>query len=288
MTFDPGPPPANGFQVITAPVTNIEAGGDYEYCTWTDVTLDRDVEIKGLQGFQTLGGHHVVLFYTGSPQPAGTQRVCTNTDMEAFSFTLGAAGEGALQTNMLPGDLAIRVPKGSQLILNHHWLNATGTTIAEGKSAVNVLLADPGASLVQSSALTFVNLNLQIPPGPSSAEITCTMDQDYAVWDIFPHMHQWGSHAAVDLTSKSTGSTTRLFDVDWAAEFAFNPPRTTRDEASPLILHQGDTLHMQCDYQNTTSMTLTFGPEMCVTYADIVDMNGVGNRVCSTGSWFSH
>jgi hypothetical protein len=267
---------------------NIEAGGDYEYCTWSDVTLDHDIELKGLQGFQTLGGHHVVLFYTSSPQPAGMQRVCSNTDMEAFGFVLGAAGEGASQTNTLPGDLAVRVPKGSQFVLNHHWLNATGSAIPVGKAAVNVLLADPGATIVQSNSLTFVNPGLQVPPGPSSAEIGCTIDQDYAVWDIFPHMHQWGSHATVDVTSTSTGMTTRLFDVDWTPEYAFNPPRIMKDEASPIVLQKGDTLHMECDYQNTTNMTLTFGPEMCVTYADIVDMNGVGNRVCATGSWFSH
>ena len=287
--FDPGPAPSNGFQLIAPAISDIEPGADYEYCTWTDVTLDQEAQLKGLQGFQTRGGHHLILYYTSSPQPAGTQRICQSTDMESFGFGLGAAGEGATQTNVLPGDLAIRIPKGSQLVLNHHWLNASGAAIAVGRSAANVFLADPGATIVHSSALNFVNLGLQIPPGPSSVEITCTMDQDYAVWDILPHMHEHGAHATVDLTSASTGMTSRLFDVDWTPEFAFNPPRITKDEASPLLLQKGDTLHMECDYQNTSNTTLTFGQEMCVTAAQVVDTNGVGNRICSTGSsWLSN
>src|SRR5215472_18109770 len=138
--FDPGPVPSNGFQLIAPSIADIEPGADYEYCTWSDVTLDQDAELKGLQGFQTRGGHHLVLYYTSSPQPAGTQRICQSTDMESFGFGLGAAGEGATQTNVLPGDLAIRIPKGSQLVLNHHWLNASGDSIAVGRYAANVFL----------------------------------------------------------------------------------------------------------------------------------------------------
>jgi hypothetical protein len=111
------PKPENGLQIITAPFDNIEAGGDYEVCTWTDAIFKQTTDVKSTLAYQTEPpGHHVVLFYTLDKQPPGTQRVCTDTDMASFRYLTGNGNNGAV--NSAPGDLVFRIPEGAQLVIN--------------------------------------------------------------------------------------------------------------------------------------------------------------------------
>ena len=283
--FDPGqaPAPGTGFQVVTPIVTNIAAGGSYEYCSWTNITTDKEVWLKSSQGLQTKTGHHTVVYYATTPQPAGTSRLCTDADMANFRFALGAGGEGVTEKNLLPGDLAVRIPKGVQIVINHHYLNASTQNIAQAQSAVNVYYVDPGAKIVETSSLALIDTAMVLPTGPGSIDINCKANNDYATWNMIPHMHNWGTHITVDHTSAT--STKRLFDVMWDPGFAFHPPQLTEDPTQPYVIHKGDQLHVHCDYDNTTGKQLTFGPEMCVAYAQTVDTGNLGNLACDSGQW---
>src|SRR5207244_2997884 len=124
-------------------------GESYEYCTWTDKILESDIYLRGAQGFQSKTGHHVILFYTMNPEPAGSTRVCTDEDMGKFRFAVGTGGEGV--TNVLPQDLALYIPKGAQLVMNHHYLNASDK-VMEAQSAINIQLAEPGKKYTRAGA----------------------------------------------------------------------------------------------------------------------------------------
>src|SRR5262245_51906224 len=77
----------NGLQIITPIVHDIQPGTDNEICTWTDKIVDRQVDIRSTLGYQSEPpGHHAILFYTLDHQPAGTQRVCTDSDMASFRY----------------------------------------------------------------------------------------------------------------------------------------------------------------------------------------------------------
>lgn len=281
--FDPGPVPANGYQIILPIVTGVEPGGSYEYCAWSDVTLDRDIDVKAAQGLQTVTGHHTVLYYTTQKQPPGTQRQCTDTDMASFRFGLGAGGEGANALATLPGDLAVHIPAGAQLVVNAHYLNASAKTVDRAQSAMNIYLADPGAHVVRASSLAFVDSAATVAPGPASVEVSCTINKDYNTWYLIPHMHRWGQHIAVDHATAS--GQKRLFDVDWTPEMAFHPPTMTKDPSQPYVLHKGDRISVHCQYDNTTNGPLPFGVEMCVAYAQTIDTANEGNMTCDRGQW---
>lgn len=283
--FDPGPgpDPSQGFQVVMPIVNDIKAGGSYEYCTWTDVTLDHDVWVKASKGVQSETGHHVIVFYTMNPQPAGQSRICNDSDMASFRFGVASLGEGASQDSTLPGDLAVQIPAGAQIVINHHYLNASAKDVAQAQSAVNVYYAPPGSKVVKSSSLAFVDTSMSLPSGQSSVDVMCTINNDFATWNMLPHMHNWGTHITVDHISG--GNTDRLFDLDWDPDYAFHPPTKTEDPSQPYVLHKGDQLHLHCDYDNTTNATLTFGQEMCVTFAQTVDSAGLGNMACDQGQW---
>ncbi len=283
--LNPGaaPDPSKGFQVILPVVSDIEPGGSYEYCTWTDMTLTTDIWLKESIGYQTETGHHIIVYYTNNSQPAGTTRICSNDDMATFRFGVGAGGEGVSEDNKLPGNLAVHIPAGAQIVLNHHYLNAGTTAVAQAQSAINVLYADPTSTIVLSSSLAFVDTSMVLPPGLSSVDFSCTASDDLATWTLLPHMHGYGTHITIDHITPTT--THQLFDLDWDPDYTFHPPLMTEDPTQPYMINKGDQVHIHCDYNNTTSAPLTFGDEMCVSYAETVDTANLGNLECDQGQW---
>jgi hypothetical protein len=279
--FDPQPLAANekGLSVILPIVRGIESGSSHEICTWTDQILDSEVDVKSSQVFQSQTGHHVVLYYTTDYKPPGTQRECTDDDMSSFRFAVGA-GEGHDVT--APGNLVFRLPKGAQLVANHHYLNATPNTI-DAQSAFNLIYATPSPSNVPSGALVMSDSGMKLPVGPSQLNIHCSLTHDMSLWQLLPHMHAWGTHIKIDLTSGTTKQN--LFDLDWDASYTFHPPLITKDPSAPFLLKTGDTVDVNCQWNNTTSGPMTFGMEMCVMFGQTVDTDQLGNLACDAGDW---
>jgi hypothetical protein len=279
------PKPANGYQVILPIVRGLIPGADNEYCTWTDLVVDHDVDVRAVQAFQTTGGHHVVLYTTSKLQPPGTTRLCTDDDMTTFRFSAASGGEGQYGKNEAPGNLVYRVPAGSQIVLNHHYINAT-TQIRDAQSAMSIFLAEPGAQYVPSGSLAVVNTDLHLPPGPSTLDIHCTMPRDFATWYLIPHMHEWGSRITIERIPATTGAAAQqLFDVAWTPSYTFHPPEIREDPAQPMTFAKGDELHVHCEWNNTKDSQLTFGLEMCVAFSQFVDVEGLGNLACDAGNW---
>jgi hypothetical protein len=273
------PKPTNGVQVITPIFDDIQPSADYEVCTWTDTFFDQDTNIDSIQAWQNEPpGHHVMVFYTMSHRPPGTQKICDDADMVSFRFVAGS-GMGIL--TQPPGNLVYHVPAGAQLVVNHHYLNATDGVL-RGQAIANVGYAKPG-NYINSGNVAVIDPAIQVKPGSSSWDIHCPVDHTIKAWEMFPHMHQYGAHARLGVTQG--GVTNELFDVDWDPSFTFHPPMKTFDPATPLTLHAGDAIDMHCDWNNTTSDTLAFGKEMCVAFAFTVDDGNLGNLACDAGQW---
>ncbi|HEU0031111.1 MAG TPA: hypothetical protein VFQ53_10800 [Kofleriaceae bacterium] len=274
------PPPDNGVQLITPIVHDLQPGSDNEICTWTDTFLDASTDIRStLVSQNEPPGHHVVLYYTLEPQPPGTQRVCTDTDMASFRFITGNGGN--LELNEAPGNLVYRVPAGAQLVVNHHYLNA-GDTVMDGQAIVNVNYAPPG-NYIPSGNLAVVDTGIDVPIGQSTHDISCTLEQSMKLWYLIPHMHRWGSRITVDVTQGGTKS--RKFDTTWDDAFTFHPPEMRLDPTTPMTLAAGDKIDVHCEWNNDTDRSLPFGFEMCVSFGQFVDDGGIGNRACDNGNW---
>jgi hypothetical protein len=286
--FDPGPAPdpSKGFQIILPIVTDIPAGGSQEYCTDTSVILPTDAWFDASEGFQTETGHHVVFFYTPTPVPPSTH-VCANDEMGEFQFGMPASGGPAGGMFTLPGNLAVHLPAGSQIIVNHHYLNASATDVPQAQSAINIYYADPTVPHTTSSSMIVVDTNLTVPVGASTFTEDCTVNQDYQAWMQLPHMHNWGTHITITDTPAATGTPAQLFDMDWQPDYAFdfNTIATKEEPTAPFLFNKGDKIHVECDYMNTTGAEMSFGDEMCVLAAFTVDPNNVGNVACDGGQW---
>jgi hypothetical protein len=280
-------PPEHGIQVITPIVRGLEPGSDHEICTWTDaVVTDGVIDVKSTTGYQTEPGHHIVVYYTTEPQPAGTQRECTDSDMLAFRIVTGNGKEG--EPYAAPGNLVYRIPKGAQIVINHHYLNATDE-IMDGQSAVNINFAPEGGTYIPSGATAFLNSGLEVAQGVSTQKQHCVVDREMKLWFMVPHMHRWGTHIAVDLTRSATGlnpgEKTNLFDTVWDESYTFHPPEKLMDLAAPLVLHPGDEIDTTCTWNNDTGRNLNFGFEMCVTFGQFIDDKNQGSWACDNGQW---
>ena len=280
-SLHPDPAPANGFQIVTPVVDDIEPGADLEMCTWTDKITTEQTDIRWTQGYQSApAGHHIVLYYTMIHQPPGTQRVCNDADMATFRLVSGNGEEG--DRNTAPGNLVYRVPAGAQLVMNHHWLNVTDQTV-KGQAVLNVSPAEPGGNYVPSGNMAILDTKLDIAPGNQSLDINCTFDRTMKLWYLIPHEHQWGTHMIVQLTRG--GVQTTNFDVPWEPSYAFHPPEERHDPADPVTVNPGDKVHVHCEWNNDTGHDLLFGSEMCVAFGQFVDDENKGNWACDHGEW---
>ncbi|HEY5928285.1 MAG TPA: hypothetical protein VIV11_41640 [Kofleriaceae bacterium] len=274
--------PENGLQVITPIFENIQPGTDNEVCAWTDKIFEKETDVKMTVGYQTEPpGHHALLFYTLDKQPAGTQRICTDTDMASFRYLTGNGSNG--EPNTAPGDLVFRVPAGAQLVVNSHYLN-TSDEVVKGQSLINVHFADPGKQYIASGATVFLDTTLDVPQGVSSFKTSCIVDRQQKFWYMIPHMHRWGTKITVDLT-RTTGEKENLFTTDWQEQYTFHPPESRFDPETPFLINVGDQVDVNCTWNNDEGRSLPFGFEMCVAFGQTVDVEGRGSWACNGGQW---
>jgi hypothetical protein len=280
----PAPPASQGFQLAMPPL-DLPPSSDNEICTWTDHIIDGELRVKEIAGFQTGGGHHLVLYSTSSHQPPGTQRRCSDEDMVTLRLIAAVAGEGASgSVNRAPSDLVYSVPAGSQLVVNHHYINATAAP-RHARSAVNLLVAGAGEATRPSGAVAFTDTSLMLPMGAASLDIHCKIPRPLRVWSLVPHMHEQGSHIIVEL--QHGGARTTLSDVQWEPGYMFHPPEMRRDPDAPLMLEADDELSVHCEWMNDTGAPLPFGREMCVAFGSTVEDSAAPSQACNAGSWFT-
>jgi hypothetical protein len=280
LTVPEKPAAGTGLQVLTPIFEDIQPGMDYEVCTWTDQIVTEQTDVRSTLSYQNEPpGHHVVLFYTLEKQPAGTQRICTDTDMASFRFLSGNGSAG--EVNQAPSNLVFRIPAGAQIVVNHHYLNATDQVL-RGQAVANLNYSGAG-TFIPVGNTAFLDDTIMVPPGKSTYDFSCNVDRTMKLWYVIPHMHKWGTNIKVDLTQ--AGTTTHLFDTVWSPEFTFHPPAMKLDPSTPLVVNSGDKMAVHCEWNNDTGRTLTFGFEMCLAFAEFVDDTNQGNWACDNGSW---
>jgi hypothetical protein len=277
--FDPGPKPTNGMQIIMPPVPDIAAGESDELCSTTTIQLTSKIDIQKISAVQAIAGHHVALYWSAVAGDA-TPHVCTDADMVNFRFIGFALSH---QDDVAPTGIAFEVPEGAFLAVQQHYLNETDNTVTS-QTAVNLYYEDAGATFTPSHGLAFTDSTLTLAPGPDTLNIHCVMQNNIKAWMIMPHMHQYGTSFYATWTHAGT-ATMLENEPTWQADWEFEAPQTLYAPTQPLLFSIGDTVDVQCNWNNTTSAPLPFGDEMCVFFAQTVDDTGLGNLACDDGSW---
>jgi hypothetical protein len=204
-------------------------------------TANRDYTIAGIRAVAPPGTHHVVLLRNG-----GT--------IHNVLF-VAVVGTGELD---FPDGIGLIIKKGDSLELQLHVVNA-GTSSLTGVSGVEVKEVDHLD--IEANLLNPAVTTLNLPPGPSEAKGTCTLTGDQTLFAIGPHMHQLGKHISSTYIPKGSTDPQSILDEN----FHFNEQAFVPLQA--ISAHAGDQITVDCQWDNTTAMTVTWGgdanQEMC-------------------------
>jgi hypothetical protein len=262
--FNP-PPVKDGYtRYVLPPILGLHPGEDKLFCQWVQVASPTDVDIVDVEGYQSVTGHHEVLYSSSEVEAVGTSRECTTQDMISVEFLGGIGGEGGANASKLPDGYVFRQRKERTLLVNAHYLNATDS-IQDVQSVMDVKIADPSPERKPVGMAVINYLDFQIPPNtPSySVDATCTWPQDTNMIMWSNHMHANGLSISSDFSHAGGAPQTLATDASWQPEASFNPTWTHWDVNSPLTIHAGDTTHIKCTWQNNTSNMMLFPDEMC-------------------------
>jgi Copper type II ascorbate-dependent monooxygenase, C-terminal domain len=236
------------------------------------VTVPDDVYFGATYPVNPLGTHHTVVTVQDKPDAPDGVRKCDISEVGRRS--IGGSGVGTGGGKMPPG-IALKAERGNQIILNLHLFNTTDGPL-RGRSGSRVETIAPSQVTSVADGVTVGPLKLNVPPGPSVQTGVCTVEYDYTIFRVFPHMHEMGRYMKV-VAKRALGDEVVLYDgpYDFVHQFTFPVD-------PPLKMAKGDKIEIACTYMNSTTQELHFGEsskdEMCV--AGVVRFPGGGKSTC--------
>jgi hypothetical protein len=282
--FDP-PPVRPGYTRFIAPViTGIAPGTDVTYCQYIQAPLDRAMDILDVDGFQSQSSHHAVAYATTKQEPVGTSRPCEGDDsMGASLGGIGGEGGGGFK---LPEGVAFRVPAGSSILLNAHFLN-TSTQPLDGRTVLDIKFVEIDAHRKIASLFTNVNATFALPPrSPAQAVADCNFPRDMEFILFSNHMHHYGTSARTEIRRASGAVDLVHEDPVWEPEMEYRAVLSGWPINDPLRVMKGDVMHTECNWRNTSDDVLNFPTEMCIAFGYFVtDAANASSPVCAGAYW---
>lgn len=267
------PAPGFGVQLAIAPFP-VPPNSEKTQCRYLTLPGDADVDVQRFVSRMRQGSHHFLLYRSLVPVSA-YQGEC-RMDL-ARAVVYGAQTEASEQA--LPPGVAMRLSRGSALILESHYINGTDTAI-NGEAVVNLHYVDSGAVRDRADVLFFLNRGLAIPPQSTyTTRQTCPLPAGVDVFLLSSHMHRRGRAFAMDLVDLTTGDSLRhLYD-----SYQWNDPLVVRfPDDAPLVVGGNQGLRFSCTYRNDDAVTVGWGlsseDEMCIAFGMYYPSLGV--RYC--------
>lgn len=272
-------PPAGSLEFYT-PILEVPAGGDQTFCTFTDQITTDETLVHTSFGMQSPFGHHLIFFYDPTPEHIGETIPCGAADMERFRQMMGGSGGEGGQFWTPPDNVATRIPKGVQFVLQTHWINTTGQP--QKVQAHAAVIPQTAKADIIAGSVAFVNTNFVVQPNASASSTTdCKMDHSHKLFIAVPHEHEWGTHVKATI-DRASGGTDMIHDGAFDPSQVSHPKFESYSTDKPLLLGVGDTVHLSCDWANTTTDPLLFPREMCVLFGWSMEDD---DAHCTDGVW---
>jgi hypothetical protein len=264
--FTPLPLAADEVQIVSPIVKTLMPGTDITLCSYLSTKLTDTTDVIGARGVQSAGGHHALLYTARSAQPVDTHP-CNEMDMTNVTYVAGVGADKSFTgLASLPAGLAFRIPAGAQLMVQTHWINATGKVL-DGQAAFNLKVAAPSSARQPADLFSVVDTQFSVAPGQRGVDSTaCKVPSDTTLFLLGGHEHKLGTHFRAEHVA-GDGSSSVVYERDWVPEYEFNPPMNIYGVDAPLTIKAGDSLKVTCAWDNTTGATdLTFPHDMCVAW----------------------
>ncbi len=249
-----------------------------------------------------LEGDHVTKAEKADKAEAGPGYTCfggplpNEKESSLLGFTTGfpnqlAAWVPGLQPSILGDDYAIRVKKGSRVVMQVHYNVPAGQTEADQTKLELVVTDTPPKRVLITRPLVIRDLN--IPAGDKAASHSATYryygDSEVRIHSMTAHMHLLGSRFESEVRRKdgTTECALRIPEWDFAWQQAYRRPHD-----DPIVLKDGDGMMLRCVYDNSvanqprvngkqvTPKNVTWGDgtldEMCLLYLTMSEPYEVG------------
>ena len=164
--------------------------------------------------------------------------------------------------NFPPG-VALRLPAGTRLDLNSHYINRTDATTT-GEVYANLHFADPAEVVHEAQIFGLSNFDFELPAG----KVT-TLKKEYRfgarrhVMQLMSHAHEHMVEFRVEIMGGARDGELVYISYDWE-----HPPILELDP--PLIMEPGQGFKVEATYDNWTGRELNFGflseDEMMILY----------------------
>lgn len=264
---------------VFSDIVEIGPGEDKTFCTFTDVVLDEDTVFAESYGAESPYGHHAILQYISTPQDPHTGDC---GQMDGQMLLGGSGGKNVANKPTLPENFGVSVPKGTQLVINHHWINTSDQTV-KGQAMMLARKLPSGGDTVLAGSLPMLGLGWEIP---ASDKLTysseCTFAEDVSYVLALGHMHEYGKHVSIDV-NRVDGTTDRLIDEDWNADSGTTAGGKIYTLEDPYKIGKGDTVKLTCNWENTTAAPIDFPREMCIFFGYTIG----SSAVCANGTWLT-
>ncbi len=251
----PSQPQAGDWQTLLEGDWSLPGGTEEYVCVRH--TIETDLYVTDFEAINPLGTHHTLLTMGPPDAPDGI------TPCTAFvNHTRSIFGSG-VGTNpfSFPDGVAIKIPKGTQLLLNLHLFNTASDELG-GKSGTRFRAIPEADVEFLAEGLIGGAFDLEILPKQDSIHVGgCVMSHDVTVFAVAPHMHQMGVHMKI-VAETAAGGDVLLHDAPYSFE------EQLYYAIDPIRLAEGDNIRIECTHRNPSDDIVRFGDssleEMCL------------------------
>lgn len=274
-------PVPEGYLRFEPPAIELDSGDSNDWAQFVGGPLDQDYDVIDIRGVQSIGGHHALVYATTTAERPGTTRLWKEEDQITSRLMGGIGGEGGANVQFPPG-VVFRVKKGSYILIQTHYLNATSGPIV-GRTVMDVRLEPVDYSRTVASMMSSTSTDISLAPhAQSEKQIDCMIEKDLKFLQTANHMHDYGSTQVTDFVAPDGSVHLVKDDQSWSGDLALAPNFNKYDLDTAMVVPKGSLLRTRCTWNNTTDSEVTFPTEMCVFFGFILNDNDI---YCTEGKW---
>jgi hypothetical protein len=237
--------------------------GEVQICHYLEPTTE-EMWVTSFDSAQGKFGHHLIIFKARVTEEPGTVRECTSAeDMVRLSPIISSVQFGL---ERFPEGMAIRIPRGTQIVLQQHYVN-TNLKPIRTRDVAWMEVVPKESVLIPAGFFGLGNIEFELPPTGEEQTVAfdCIAPRDMQVLLAGPHMHEHGVRFSTHFGPPD--ALDEIIHVDpWEAWMRDEPPVTHWTKEAPYQLAEGSLMRTSCTFKNTSGKKLIFPAEMCATY----------------------
>jgi len=263
--FEPLATPASGLQLHLGP-WEVAPNFEREFFYYEPLNNDQSLFVNRVDMAMRPGSHHLILYdlddnipevLVPKPQVFRDIRDASGNYIPGnlmitphLQFVTGT--QWPSMTYHYPPGVALRIPAGTGLDINAHYVNRSGQPI-QGEIYTNLHTVDSSKVDHIAERLFMNNVDINLPPNAiTTLTKTFVVDERVQIFQLFSHAHEHMTEFRVFIDGGPRDGELVYIAYDWE-----HPPIL---ELNPtLTLNAGQGLRLEATYNNDTNYSINFG-----------------------------